>query len=216
MLMDKGVLNALALRNLEPPGSLQQLAAEQVAKEASSYSGAGLREALRFNESVRQPMIQQRAHEIARWHADKKRWNEAKEFERQLDGANAAHLGNEAAALRAKSNADLARLERPVYDRASRLAGFKLYEECELPEYTDDFIYFVCQRLGLSQADEAVSMGLQMTRQHFGEALAVTMDLPLAASSTLLHQLWQEYKQQQPRRSRRLAGRQPETFYGYQ
>lgn len=214
--MDKSILDALALRNLEPPGSLQQLAAEQVAREAHSYTGSKLREALRFDESVRQPMIQQRAHEIARWHANKERWDLAREFEQQLDRADPAHLGNEAAALRAKSNADLARLQRPLYDRASRLAEFKFYEESESPEYSDDFVYFVCQRLGLSQADDAVSAGLHMTKRHFGEFLAATMDLPLVATSTLLHQLWQEYKQQQPRRSRRLAGRAPEVFYGHQ
>lgn len=209
------IMNILKVRDLEAPGSLKQLAAEEVARQARFSSGSKVREALRFNETVRQAMIEQRRQEIARWHADKVRWDRLKDFEKALDRANPAHLGHQAAALRMKSQANLAGLEQPDLSMRSPLASFRFYDESELPHLTDDFIYFVCQRLDISQADDVVSMGLEVTRQHFGELLAMKLDLPTTAANTLLRQLWRDYVRQQPRRSSRLAGYPPSRFHGY-
>lgn len=200
------IMNILSIKNLEPRGSLKQFAAEEVARQAKFVSGSKVREAIRFNEAVRQEMIEQRRQELGRWHAEKVRWDELKEFERGLDRANPANLGREGGALRMKSQANLAGLEEPDMGMRSPLASFRFWDETELPHYTDDFIYFVCQRLNISQADDVVSMGLDLTRQHFAELLAMKLDLPTTATNTLLHQLWRDYVRQQPRRSSRLAG----------
>lgn len=209
------IMNILKIKNLEPRGSLKQFAAEEVARQARFASGSKVREALRFNEAVRQEMIEQRRQELGRWHAEKVRWNQLKQFERALDRANPAHLGSEGQALRRKSQANLAGLEQPDMGMRSPLARFRFYNETELPHYTDEFIYFVCQRLDISQADDVLSMGLDATRQHFAELLALKLNLPITATNTLLHQLWRDYVRQQPRRSSRLAGRSPPRFYGY-
>lgn len=207
------IMEILRMRDIEPPGTLKHLAAQEVARQ--SRFRTNIREALRFDESVRQPMIEQRRQEIGRWHTEKVRWNQLKQFRRALDQADPAHLGQEAAALRAKSNANLAGLEAPDLGMRSPLASFKFYDEGTVPVYTDDFVHFVCQRLDISQADDVVSMGLHMTKLHFPELLGMTLNLPTTAASTLLRQLWRDYMQEQPRRSRRLAGYAPAQGYHY-
>lgn len=207
------IMEILRMRDIEPPGTLKHLAAQEVARQSRFRSD--VREALRFNESVRQPMIEQRRQEIGRWRAGKERWNQLNEFRRALDRADPAHLGQEAAAHRARSNANLAGLEAPDLGMRSPLASFKFYDEGTVPVYTDDFVHFVCQRLDISQADDVVSMGLHTTKQHFPELLGMKLDLPTTAASTLLRQLWRDYMQERPRRSRRLAGYEPAQGHHY-